>query len=181
MADIIECLKTAINPSFVPSDQNWLRESIVVGKTPLTMACEIHPYKDQQHLLCQFDRSGANNTLFPYFNPKVDGLVSMCDYILFVEEPRRILVLLLELKHSASPIQQLNVSLPFGKFICDRLKVLFGDFGKPFVFRKIGIKQMYNPKHVTQEYRFEFNGDDFALLPNPHEMLLKMISVVIPE
>lgn len=180
MAGMIESLAAAIDPSFIPTDQSWLRESIVVGRTPLTMECEIHPDKGQSHLLCQFDRGGENNKLFPYFNFDVDGLVSMCDYVLFVEEPSRLLVLLLELKHNASPVRQLNISKPFGEFICERLKALSIDFNKPCIYRKIGIRQSYNPKHATKDYHFEFDKDDYALLPNPYELLLRMISIVIP-
>lgn len=181
MAEMIDCLIASIDSSFVPPEQKWLHESIVVGSTTLSMDCEIHPDKGQECLLCRFDRCGFNNTLFPYFNPKVDGLVSMCDYVLFVEESKRMLILLLELKHNDSPQRQLNISLPFSHFICDRLQVLFKDFSKPCVYRKIGVKQRYNPKHTTQEYRFEFNEDDYALLPNPYNLLLRMVSAVIPD
>lgn len=178
---MIDHLMEAINLSFIPKDQNWLRESVVIGRTPKSMDCEIQPDKSQSFLLCQFDRSGLNNKLFPFFNPKIDGLVSMCDYILFVEEPHRLLVLLLELKLSDSPLRQLNISQPFGCFLCERIRVLFDDFSKPFVFRKIGIQQRYNPKHTTQDYRFEFDDNGFALLPNPNELLLRMVSKVISD
>lgn len=180
MATMIERLKETIIPSFIPDDQGYMTESIVVGQTPLTMHTKIICNKNQEYLLCQFDRQGLNNQLFPYFNPKVESLVSMCDYILFVEENTRFLVLLLELKHRSSPKRQLDVSESFGLFICNRLRVLFDEFDKKPIIRKIGVKESYNPMHSTQDYRLEFNDEGFALLPNPHTLKLQMVSKVIP-
>lgn len=181
MATIIERLKETIIPTFIPADQAYMTESIVVGRTPLTMHTEIICNKNQEYLLCQFDRQGLNNQLFPYFNPKVEGLVSMCDYILFVEENTRLLVLLLELKHRNSPKRQLDINESFGLFICNRLRVLFEDFGKTPIIRKIGVKESYNPMHSTQDYRFGFDDEGFALLPNPHTLKLQMVSKVISQ
>lgn len=177
---MIERLKEAIKPSCIPNDQGYMIESIVVGKTPLTMHTEIVCNKNQEYLLCQFDKQGFNNQLFPYFNPGIDGLVCMCDYILFVEENARFLVLLLELKHRSSPKRQLDVSEPFGLFIYNRLRVLFDDFDKKPIIRKIGVKESYNPMHSTQDYRFDFDDEGFALLPNPRALKLQMVSKVIP-
>ena len=181
MATMIERLKETILPSFIPNDQGYMTESIVVGRTPQTMHTSIICKKNQEYLLCQFDRQGLNHQLFPYYNPKVESLVSMCDYILFVEENTRLLVLLIELKHRSSPKRQLDVSESFGLFICNRLRVIFDDFDKKPIFRKIGVKERYNPMHSTQDYRFAFDDEGFAYLPNPQTLKLQMVSKVIPQ
>ena len=178
---MIERLKETIMSSYIPEDQSYMTESFVVRNTPQTMHTEIVCNKNQEYLLCQFDKQGINNQLFPYFDPSVDGLVCMCDYILFVEESTRLLVLLLELKHRNSPKHQLDVNESFGFFICNRLRVLFEDFDKPSIVRKIGIKKRYNPMHSTQDYRFDFDDDNFAILPNHNILKLQMVSKAIPQ
>lgn len=180
MGQMLDCLKQAIVDDFIPIDQKYMSESFIIGRTPQSMSCEIFPYKGQEYLLCQFDRQGFNNQSFPYFNSDVDGLVCMCDYILFVEELDRMLVLLLELKHDASPQKQVRINLSFARFICERLKTIFDtSFIKPCVYRKIGIRERYKPLHSTQDYVFEFDETDYALLPNPSKIMLGIVSKVI--
>lgn len=179
MARMLNHIKESIKNNYVPLDQKYMTESFVIGSVIKTMSCEIFPDKNQEHLLCQFDKQGLNSNNFPYYNPVVDGLVSMCDYILFVEENDRMLVLMLELKHNESPRRQVEINESFGRFICERLKVIFNDFDKPIVYRKIGVKEKYNPLHSTQEYVFFFDKQGYAQLPNPHKLLLGMVSKVI--
>lgn len=176
---MLDHIKESIKNCYFPADQKYMTERIVVGSTPKTMSCEIFPYKDQEYLLCQFDKQGNNCDIFPFFRPEVDGLVSMCDYTLFVEENQRLIVLLLELKHNASPRRQVEINESFGRFICERLKVIFEDFDKPLVYRKIGIKERYNPLHGTQGYVFSFDDNGYTVLPNPHKILLGMVSRLI--
>ena len=181
MATMLERLNEAITDEYKPTDQSWMQEKVIIGRTPQTMHCQIVKGKDQNYLQCKFDKEGENNKRFPYFNCLVDGLVCMCDYIMFVEEMDRMIVFLIELKWSDSPCRQVSVNLPFGRFICERLKALFDDFDKPCVYRKIGIQEKYNPKHSTQDYTFDFNENGYGLLPNPDVMILPMLSKFIPR
>lgn len=179
MGRMLDCLHEAIVESYIPENQKYMQESIVVGKTPKEMSCEVLPCRGQEYLLCQFDKQGLNNLNFPYFNPAVDGLVCMCDYILFVEEDDRLLVLLIELKHKDSPLRQVTINHSFAHFICTRLRSLNESFDKPCVFRKIGVKERYKPLHTSLSHVFEFNESGYALLPNPSKMMLRMISKAI--
>ncbi len=179
MSKMLDCLRAAISPYFVPLDQKWMRETITIGSTQVDMSCEICAGNNQEFLLCKFDREQENNKNFPYFNCRVDGLVCMCDYVLFVEEAKRLLVLLLELKSTDCPQRQLDVNESFCHFICERLRVIFHDFDLPVYYRKIGIKRSYRPLNTTQGYLLEFN-DRYALLPSPQTILLKKVSVAIP-
>ena len=176
---MLDCLREAIKEIYIPADQKYMRENIVVGKTPKEMSCEVFPFRGQDYLLCQFDKQGLNNQNFPYFNAAVDGLVCMCDYILFVEEDERLLVLLVELKHMDSPQKQVTINQSFAQFICTRLNTVFDGFDKPFIYRKIGVKESYNPLHGTMSHVFEFDENGYALPPNPQKMMLKMISRAI--
>ncbi len=180
MGKMLDCLRKAIAKSYIPENQKLMQERIVVEKKPKEMSCKIFPYRGIDYLLCQFDKQDFNNLNFPYFNASVDGLVCMCDYILFVEEDDRLLVLLIELKHkNDSPRKQLTINQSFAQFICDRLTTVFEGFNKPFFFRKIGIKERYRPKEKTLGHVFSFDENGYALLPKPSEMVLKTISQAI--
>ena len=179
MARMLNHILESIKDCCFSANQKFMTESFMIGKTLRTMSCEIFPKKDQEYLLCQFDRRGHNCDNFPYFREEVDGFVSMCDYTLFVEEDNRLIVLLLELKHDSSPRRQVEINESFGRFICERLKVLFDDFDKTLVYKKIGIRERYNPLHGTQDYVFSFDEKGYTVLPNPNKLLLGMVSSVI--
>ena len=170
----------AISPIFIPDDQKWMNEAIMIGHTPADMHCEILSGKRQEYLLCKFDRQQENNKSFPYFNSHVDDLVCMCDYVLFVEEANRLLVLLFELKSSACPQRQLDVNESFCLFICERLKSIFPSFNLPVSYRKIGIKKSYRPMNTIRSYLYDFDESRYALLPYPQTIYLKKISAAIP-
>ncbi len=165
---MIECIRQTIDPSFIPEDQHLL-----LGDN---MKCDVIASQTQSYILCEFDRKNQNYKVFPFFNATVKGLVCMCDYILFWEREDRLLVLLIELKSSSSPLRQLDQTEPFAKFICDKCKLVFGDrWTKRYTIMKMGINKSNTTKRPTQGYKLE---DDNGVLcwPNPQRLKLSMLS-----
>lgn len=177
MAELLDILRESISSEYVSQDQCKMIEDIMEGKRTRTMCCQILSKPRQEYLLCKFDCKGGNNRLFPFFNPKVAGLVSMCDYFLFLEESTRLIILLLELKSSSCPKSQLEISESFGQFLQARLQSIFPAFkSKQILIKKIGIKESYNYKHGPQGFVYSFDEKGYALLPNPKKLFLAMVS-----
>ncbi len=88
---------------------------------------------------------------FPFFLDN-NGLNSICDYIIFVEDSNSVHVLLFELKSGdESPIPQLDYTENFIKFILRHMnlnKKLRPD--KKYFIRKIGITDKPQPKNSTK-------------------------------
>lgn len=178
MAQILDCLKASINSKFIPNNQKWMSESFRINGVPKEMKCEICSEKrGQEWLLVSFDLKGNNKELFPYFNEN-PGLVSMCDYFVFIEQSQRLTVVAVELKHHLdSPETQIYVNIPFARFIIERIKEISPKIFKDVViqYRGIGVKQSYKSKPFTKGYSLSYNEKDYALLPNPKKMYLTLV------
>lgn len=178
MATILECLRSSINSQYIPLDQVTMSETIDVNGVEETMTCEICPKKrNQEWLLASFDKGGDNKLLFPYFL-EIHGLVCMCDYFVFIEEPQRLTVVAVELKHHLdSPEPQIYINMPFARFIIDRLQELYPTLfdGVTIQYRGIGVKKSFWQKSFTQGYVLSYNEKHYALLPNPLKMHLALV------
>lgn len=178
MDRILECLRSSINSQYIPRDQVTMSETFDENGVRETMTCKICPNKrDQEWLLASFDKGGDNKLLFPYFLEH-RGLVRMCDYFVFIEEPQRLTVVAVELKHHLdSPEQQIYLNMPFGRFIIERLKELYPEpfEGVSIQYKGIGVKQSFCQKKFTQGYVLSYNEKDYALLPNPQKMHLALV------
>lgn len=178
MSQILECLRSSIDPHFIPQDQIWMSETMDINGHEETMRCEIcAERRGQEWLLASFDKGGENKSLFPYFLEQ-HGLLCMCDYFVFIEEPQRFTVVAVELKHHLeSPEPQIYINLPFARFIIDRIREINPDIfeGVIIQYRGVGVKQSYKQKSFTQGYVMSFNDKNYALLPNPQKMHLTLV------
>lgn len=178
MASLLAFFRDCIKDEFIPPDQRWMSESFLINGVTTTMHCEICPEKkDQDYLLTSFDKKSDNSMLFSYFKP-YEGLVCMCDYILFVETSDSLTVASIELKHhSGSPEQQACFTIPFARFLIERMRMVNPSLfeGKDIQYRGIGIKASYKSRRFIQGYRMEFDDKGYALLPNPQKMYLTMV------
>ncbi len=142
------------------------------------MTCEIcQEMRNQDYLVLKFDIKDENAKLFPFFQEQ-EGLLCMCDYIVFVEEPRKLTAILVELKHhSDSPERQIYINMPFARFLVERLKEVDETVfdGVSIHYRGIGVKAKYRSRPFTKGYEMTFNDKDYALLPNPRKMYLTLI------
>ena len=179
MAQIIDFIKESIAPQFIPVDQQHMEESICVKGVATKMVCEICPKKrNQDYLLAKFDIKDNNQTLFPYFRNNTEGLLCMCDYIVFVEEPSRFTIVAVELKHhNDSPEKQIYINIPFSRFIIERLSEIDNDLFQNVIiqYRGIGVKASYRSRSLTQGYKLVYNKKLYALLPNAEKMHLSLV------
>ena len=141
-----------------------------------SMKCQIDTDKEEV-LLCRFDQGSTNYQLFPYFQQR-EGMVSMCDYIMFVEDDKQLFAFTIDLKDSANgPQKQTSYARTFAEFIVNRVKAVFGEanFPKPVEYRQIGIKTTCG-KMTTKGYtHLAYNSDGYLVLPDYHHFFTRQL------
>ncbi len=171
---MLDAIQQAIVKNYIPADQFTMIATNTHGKTG-EISCRICTSKNEQILLCNFDQEGENYRLFPYFQEK-QGLVSMCDYILFVEYDDIMFIFLIELKDSAHHSKkQTIISQTFAEFLINRIQAISDEacFSKPVEFRKIGIKSGCS-KMTTKGYAtLTYDRDGYTVLPDYHKFYIK--------
>ncbi len=172
---MLDVIAEVIEAKHIPVDQSQMVEIGTRGRTG-TMSCKIC-IKDEEILLCSFDERGNNYRHFPYFQQK-EGMVSMCDYILFVEDADKLFVFSIDLKDStAGPRQQTLITKPFAEFIVNRIKAVRGEvnFPKPVEYRQIGIKTTQQ-KMTTKGYEeAAYDANGYLLLPDYHRFYTRWL------
>lgn len=172
---MLDIISSVLEAQYISVDQNFMVETNTGGKCG-SMQCQIDT-KNEETLLCKFDQSGNNHKLFPYFK-EVHGMVSMCDYILFVEDNNELVAFSIDLKDTIiSPKQQTLIAKTFAEFIVNRIKVILGEasFPKPVRFRQIGIKTSCD-KMTTKGYeKLVYDDDDYLVLPDYHHFYTRLL------
>lgn len=172
---MLDVIHSVIKDEFIPSDQTNMIEDKTNGRLG-SMKCQID-CGNEEVLLCSFDRRNNNNTLFPYFN-EVEGFVSMCDYILFVEDETNLFVFLVDLKDSTvSAKYQTCIAKAFAEFIVNRIIAIKGrqQFNKVVQYRMIGVKTT-NSKMTTKGYEnLAYDLDGYLVLPDFHHFYARRL------
>lgn len=172
---MLDIIRSVVKNKHIPTDQTCMVENKTGGKKG-SMKCQIDTDKEEV-LLCRFDQGGNNYQLFPYFQ-QVDGVVSMCDYILFVEDDKNLFTFSIDLKDSANgPKQQTIYAHTFAEFIINRIRAVFGatKFPKPVEYRQIGIKTTCD-KMTTMGYtRLTYDNDGYLVLPDYHHFFTRLL------
>lgn len=166
---MLDVIQNVIKGIYIPADQENMVETCTNGRQG-SMSCHIDR-KNEEVLLCKFDQQEKNSLLFPYFE-EVHGFVSMCDYILFVEDDSSLFVFLVDLKDSRDSAKpQTMIAQTFAEFIINRIKTIIGrdNFPKPVEYRKIGVKTT-NAKMTTKGYeKMAYDPDGYVVLPDYHK------------
>ena len=164
---LLDAIQQAIKDEFIPENQYDMVANNTNGKLG-KMSCHICTSKSEEILLMSFDKEGDNSKLFPYFKEE-QGLVSMCDYILFVEDNSNMFVFVIEMKDSAHRSKrQAMISQPFAEFLINRIKAISGinSPSKHVEYRKIGIKSGCS-KMTTKGYAsLAYDKDSYLVLPD---------------
>lgn len=171
---MLDVIARVIKGKHVAPDQTKMEERKTGGRKG-SMECKIDT-KDEETLLCTFDERGNNYRHFPYFLQE-EGMVCMCDYILFVEDAEKLFVFSIDLKDSTSaPKQQTLRTKPFAEFIINRIRAVKGveSFPKEVQFRQIGIKTTQQ-KMTTKGYEQGYDGDGYLLLPDYHHFYTRWL------
>ena len=109
---VLDAIHQAIKDEFIPENQLDMVANNTNGKLG-KMSCRICASRGEEILLMAFDQEGDNCKLFPYLQEK-PGLMSMCDYILFVEDDKSLFVFVIEMKDSSHRSRkQTMISQPF--------------------------------------------------------------------
>lgn len=178
---MLDDIQRYIRVEYIPEDQFTMIAKDTNGRRG-NMLCKIYP-KDEEILLCSFDQEGDNCVLFPYFKEE-RGLVSMCDYILFVEDDEKMFVFLIELKDTAHRSKrQTCISQTFAEFLIKRIMVIKDEtcFSKPVEYRKIGIKSTCS-KMTTKGYEtMIYDKDGYTVLPDYHRFYIKRMKELVSE
>lgn len=170
---MLDIIKQVIRNSYIPSNQLEMVEIDTNGKRG-KMLCRIC-FKDDEFLLCGFDRKGDNHLLFPYFNEK-KGFVSMCDYILFVEDDENLFIFLIELKDSNhGPKKQTRISQTFAEFLIRRIRVIYGEdqFPKHVEYRSVGIKSGCLKMKTKGYEALAYDKNGYVVLPDYHSFFIR--------
>ena len=121
-----EILKT--EPFKVP-----VNNGICIFSEPAVKSYPSTPIKIKNHreaLVYRFDFNRSKIDLFPYLNEKVEGLTSMCDYIVFYHRKGKLYVFLCELKSKnvKGSARQVQAAEVFANFIIRMAKRHLDDF-----------------------------------------------------
>lgn len=173
---MLDDIRNAIKEQYIPDNQSYLIEKDTHGRKG-QMECRICSTKDEEILLCRFDQGGDNCKLFPYFNEE-HGLVSMCDYILFVEDDKSLFVFLIELKDSAhSPQKQTTIAQTFAEFLVKRIETINDKYSiiKPVSYRKVGIKSRRSKITTKGHANLTYNKNNYVVLPDCHKFYIKQM------
>lgn len=171
---MLDVIASVIKDKYIPADQTKMIELNTKGRKG-SMACRICT-KDEEVLLCTFDERGNNYRHFPYFFQE-EGMVCMCDYILFVEDANNLFVFSIDLKDSTSgPRQQTLRTKAFAEFIINRIRVVKGkdSFPKDVQYRQIGIKTTQQ-KMTTKGYEELYDSEGYRLLPDYHNFYTRWL------
>lgn len=171
---MLDVIASVIKEKYVAPDQTKMEE-LKTGGRKGSMECKIYS-KDEETLLCTFDERGNNYRHFPYFLQE-DGMVCMCDYILFVEDLDRLFVFSIDLKDSTSgPRKQTLRTKAFAEFIINRIRAVKGveNFPKEVQYRQIGIKTTQQ-KMTTKGYEQRYDADGYLLLPDYHRFYTRWL------
>lgn len=171
---MLDVIASVIKDKYIPADQTKMVEFNTRGKNG-SMVCRIC-VKDEEVLLCAFDERGNNYRHFPYFLQE-EGMVCMCDYILFVEDANSLFVFSIDLKDSTSgPRQQTLRSKAFAEFIINRIRVVKGKdrFPKDIQYRQIGIKTTQQ-KMTTKGFEESYDPEGYLLLPDYHRFYTRWL------
>lgn len=173
---MLDAIHQAIKDKFIPENQLDMVANNTNGRHGM-MSCHICASKGEEILLMAFDQEGDNCKLFPYFQEK-PGLVSMCDYILFVEDNDKVFVFVIEMKDSSHRSKkQAMMSQPFAEFLVNRIKATSDKhrFSKPVEYRKIGIKSGCS-KMTTKGYdTSSYDEDGFTVLLDHHKFYIRRL------
>jgi hypothetical protein len=172
---MLDIISNVIQRKHISIDQQYMVEATTKGRKG-SMKCQIDTNKEET-LLCKFDQGGKNHILFPYYNPNVSGMISMCDYILFVEDDREVFAFSIDLKDTNnSPKQQTYIAQTFVEFIINRIKAVIGEnnFPKPVRYRQIGIKTTCD-KMTTKGYEgLSYDEDNYLVIPDCHHFYTRL-------
>ena len=172
---MLDIIRSVVKDKYVPANQHHMVETNTGGRLG-SMQCQIDTHHEET-LLCKFDQGGENCQLFPYFQ-EVDGMVSMCDYILFVEDRDELFAFSVDLKDTVnSPKQQTLIAKSFAEFIVNRVKTVFGKeaFHKPVSYRQIGAKSTCD-KMTTKGYENQaYDDDGYLVLPDYHHFYTRLL------
>lgn len=154
----------------VSGNKNTLR--LIEEKESLFVEIKI---KDSDNISCfSFDKNkeSKNDTVFPFFNPKVKGLCTKNDFILVYQKGNQVYVFLIELKSKNinGYLKQLRAGKLFFQFVMDRIKLCYPDFNdldeenlhyKGILFR---ISRETAVKETSRHKKLEFNqNQDLAV------------------
>lgn len=163
---MLDIIRSVVKDRNIPDDQQHMVEKKTNGRLG-SMSCQINTLNEEV-LLCTFDEGAHNYKQFPYFQ-QVHGMVSMCDYILFVEDEKELVAFSIDLKDSTDgPKPQTLRSKTFAEFIVNRIKVVVGEkfFSKSVRYRQIGVKTTCH-KMTTMGYaELAYDKDDYLVLPD---------------
>lgn len=163
---MLDIIRSVVKDRNIPDDQQHMVEKKTSGRLG-SMSCQINTLKEEV-LLCTFDERANNYKQFPYFQ-QVHGMVSMCDYILFVEDEKELVAFSIDLKDSTDgPKQQTLRTKPFAEFIVNRIKVVVGEdvFSKPVRYRQIGVKTTCHKMPTMGYAKLAYDKDDYLVLPD---------------
>jgi hypothetical protein len=82
-------------------------------------------------------QGGKTDPIYPFFNPKYQGICSKNDAILFLQKSNKVYVLLIEMK-STNPkgyLQQLKAAKSFVHFVLQRIKIFNDQINTEVEFR----------------------------------------------
>lgn len=172
---MLDVISGVVINKHIPSDQTRMVEHNTGGRKG-SVQCQIDKGKEEI-LLCRFDQRSKNYQLFPYFQ-QVEGMVSMCDYILFVEDDKNLFAFSIDLKDTAdSPKPQTIYARTFAEFIVNRIRAVWGmkNFPKPVEYRQVGIKTTCD-KMTTMGYaRLAYDADGYLVLPDYHHFYTRLL------
>lgn len=157
------------------ANQNRMEENSTDDKgNPVHTVCEIFDDKNTAHLLYTFDLKADNKKNFPYFEEKRD-MVSMNDYLLFVEDAVKLYVFTIEMKTASSPMRQTRIGETFSRFVIERIHAANARFNKPVEFRKVGVKESFTSRPGTRFPIYLYDSDRYALLPLKSKFLTRLM------
>lgn len=172
---MLDVIGRVIRPSYISGIQDVMVEKKTYGRKG-RMECKICTHHEEV-LLCSFDRKDENYKTFPYFL-EVDGMVSMCDYCLFVEDSTGLYVFSVELKDSTNgPKKQTLRGKVFAEFIINRIRAIKGEkaFPKEVHYGQVGIKTTCE-KMTTKGYdEMGFDDDGYILWPDYHSLYTRRL------
>jgi hypothetical protein len=98
-------------------------------------------------------QGGKTDPIYPFFNPKYQGICSKNDAILFLQKSNKVYVLLIEMKSTNTKgyLQQLKAAKSFVDFVLQRIKIFNNQINTEVEFRGLLFSCRQIPNEGTNK------------------------------
>lgn len=164
MSDKISIIRKLFSDLYVNDSLDEIEESEVDMRRRLKKG---HITNDNI-IIFRLDQNSKGLDPFPYLKKAEDsgfkGMKRICDFVIFVSNAGDVYALLIEMKKGKdSPVEQLELSVPFLDMVFNRARLL-KHWDSSIIIRKIGITDEVGKRTTMDKGEVKYNENNYVKL-----------------